>query len=102
MRIKRARGLKVISLEKLIWKNRVTNKTNKRLTIGTFIFLVSFFVLFYAYQSQYPFLQKQFHLVGNVISEFGSEPATTTVNVDFNDEVGRVRDDFYGVNSLGV
>mgnify|MGYP001613963335 CR=1 FL=1 len=95
MRIKRARGLKVISLEKLIWKNRVTNKTNKRLTIGTFIFLVSFFVLFYVYQSQYPSLQKQFHLIGNVISEFAGEPTppiVAQINVDFNDEVGRVKE----------
>lgn len=89
MRIKRAR---VISLEKLIWNSRVRKRTNKRLTIGMLVFIISFFVLFYCYQSLYPPLQKQFHLMGNVISEFGGEPTTAMINVDFSEEVGVVRE----------
>ena len=69
MGIKRTR---VISLEKLIWNNRVRKRINKRLTIGMLIFLLSFFVLFHAWQSfsslQNPPFQKQFHLIGNVMS----------------------------------
>ena len=94
MRIKRARGLKVISLEKLIWEKRVRKRTNKRLTIGTFIFLVSFFVFFHIYQSA--FVQNQIQIIGNVISEFSGEPTPATVTINFSDEVGRVREDFYG------
>ena len=56
--------------------------------------------MFHVYQS--PSLQKQFHLMGNVISEFSgepSEPPVALIDVDFNDEVGRVREDFYGANT---
>ena len=66
-----------ISLEKTIWKNRVKKRTNKRLTIGMLIFLITGFFLFYFYNSIA--LQKQFHLMGNVISEFSGEPTPPTV-----------------------
>ena len=63
MRIKKARE---IFLEKLIWKNRVRKRINRRLTMGLLVFLVSFFILFHVYQSS--FLQNQIQIIGNVMS----------------------------------
>ena len=102
MKIRIKKRVRKISLEKTIWKNRVKKRTNKKLTIATLILVTSFFVLFYCYQSLSPSLQKQFHfnIVGNVINEFaGSEPSVAQVNVNFNDEVGKIREDFYGANT---
>ena len=97
MRIKRVRE---ISLEKFLWKNHVRKKTNRKLTKIILIFLIGFFLLFNVYHS--PAFQRQFDLIGNVISEFGEEPTNVLVNVNFDDEVGIVRDDFYGTQFLSV